>query len=104
MYGSPASRSSAMATVVRGICIRLRMPSCIRAPPAAVKTTNGARARTAASAPDRNASPTPSPIDPPMKAKFCTATTAGSPPIVPCATTIASGSPVVVRAVLRRST
>ena len=25
------------ATVVRGICMRLRMPSCMRAPPAAVK-------------------------------------------------------------------
>jgi hypothetical protein len=29
------------ATVVRGICIRLRIPSCIRAPPAAENSTSG---------------------------------------------------------------
>ena len=38
-YARTDSAASAIATVARGICMRLRIPSCIRAPPAAVKMT-----------------------------------------------------------------
>ena len=42
MKGSPASFTSRVAMTVRGICIRLIAPSCIRAPPEAVNTISGA--------------------------------------------------------------
>ena len=47
MYGSPASFTRRVAITVRGICIRLIAPSCIRAPPDAVKTISGASCSTA---------------------------------------------------------
>ena len=67
--------------VVRAICISESAPSCIRAPPEAVKTTKAPRAATASRAAATKASPRPAPIEPPMKAKFMTATTAGRPSI-----------------------
>ncbi len=45
------------------------MPSCMRAPPAAVNTMYGQRRLIASFAPATNAAPTAVPIDPPMKAK-----------------------------------
>ena len=42
MKGSPASFTRRVAMTVRGICIRLTAPSCMRAPPEAVKTISGA--------------------------------------------------------------
>jgi hypothetical protein len=89
--------------MVRGICIRLRAPSCIRAPPEAVTTTSAACCRTASRAAATIASPTAVPIEPPMKSKAKAATTARRAPIVPCATMIASSSPVSARAALSLS-
>ena len=91
------------AMVVRGICIRLRMPSCIRAPPAAVNTTSGDLWLTAVSAALSRALPTAMPIEPPMKLKSCPAQTVARPNMSPCTTSIASCSPVLRRASLMRS-
>ncbi len=70
------------------------MPSCIRAPPAAVKTMNGRRSATARSAPAIIALPTYIPMEPAMKPKSCAAAITGVRPISPSATSIASFSPV----------
>ncbi len=91
------------ATVVRGICMRLRIPSCIRAPPAAENTTSGRRVATARSAAATMALPTYMPIEPAMKPKSCTATTTGVRSTSPSATSIASASPEACRAARRRS-
>ena len=80
------------------------MPSCIRAPPAAVKMMYGQFSWIAVSTPRMNASPTASPIDPPMKAKSWTPITALRPSIVPRAVISASPSDVATRAALMRST
>ncbi len=72
-----------MARVVRAICIRDSAPSCMRAPPAAVKATSGALRATAASAAAMKPSPAAMPSEPPMKAKSCTSTTAGTSLILP---------------------
>ena len=89
--------------VVRGICIRPRIPSCIRAPPAAENSTKGRFSFTARSAPAITALPTYIDIDPPMKAKSCAAATMGVRLISPSATSIASFSPVVFCAARIRS-
>ena len=101
--GSPASRTICTATVVRGICIRLSMPSCMRAPPAAAKTTSGARWLTAVSAAFSSAFPTAMPIEPPIKAKSWPAAMTVRPKTRPSATSIVSCSPVLRRASFRRS-
>ena len=69
MYGSPASFNIWIATVVRGICIRDKIPSCIRAPPAAENKINGRFSLTASVAAAMIALPTYMPIDPPMNEK-----------------------------------
>ena len=61
--------------VVRGSCMSDRMPSCMRAPPEAANSTNGAGASTAARMAVMIASPAAMPSEPPMKAKSWTATT-----------------------------
>ena len=58
-----------MARVVRAICISDRAPSCIRAPPAAVKQISGTLRATASRAALMKASPAAMPSDPPMKVK-----------------------------------
>ena len=75
----------------------------MRAPPAAVKMMYGQVSRIAVSTPRTNASPTASPIDPPMKAKSCTPMTALRPSILPIAVISASPSDVASRAALMRS-
>ena len=103
MKGSPASLTMRVAITVRGICIRLMVPSCMRAPPEAVKTISGASCSTASLAAVTIASPTPAPMDPPMKANSKAATTALRPSIVPCATTTASSIAFLVCASFSRS-
>ena len=78
-------------------------PSCIRAPPAAVKMMYGQRSAIAARTPATNAAPTAVPIEPPMKAKSCTPTIAVWPSILPRALTSASRSPLAARALFSRS-
>ena len=41
MYSPPLAEKRSMAALVLAICIRLKMPSCIRAPPLAEKMTSG---------------------------------------------------------------
>jgi hypothetical protein len=89
--------------VVRGICISDRMPSCMRAPPAAENRISGRFSITARSAAAMIALPTYIPIDPPMKLKSCAAATMGVRPISPSATSIASASPVAFWAARSRS-
>ena len=103
MNGSPFSFTICVAITVRGICIRLTAPSCIRAPPEAVKMISGASCNTASFAAATMPSPTAAPIEPPMKSNTITATTALCPPIVPCATAMASSICVLSRCSLSRS-
>ena len=84
--------------VVRGICIRDSMPSCIRAPPEATNRMKGRFSATAASAAWTNASPTAMPSEPPRKSKGCTAIITGNPSSVPRAAVSASGRPVLALA------
>ena len=89
--------------IVRGICIRLIAPSCMRAPPEAVNTISGASCSTASRAAARMPSPTAAPIEPPMNSNSIAATTAWWPSIRPCATTSASSRCVLSRASFSRS-
>ena len=104
MKGRLASLTSLVAMVVRGICIRLIAPSCMRAPPVAVKTISGACCSTASRAAATIPSPTAAPIVPAMNSNAMAATTARWPLMVPCATRMASFRPVLSRASFRRST
>ena len=69
MKGSPAARSRSSAETVLAICMRLRIPSCMRAPPDACVRTTGSRSSVARSKSRAIFSPTTDPIDPPMNAK-----------------------------------
>jgi hypothetical protein len=101
--GSWAAFSSWIARVVRAICIRLRAPSCIRAPPAAVKQTSGTLRATAARAAAMKASPAAMPSEPPMKVKSWTMATASVPSIWPKPMAMVSLRPAALRAAFRRS-
>ena len=92
-----------MARVVRAICISDRAPSCIRAPPAAVKTTRGQFRSTAARAAAMKASPAAMPSEPPMKVKSWTMTTAGVPSSSPKPMAMVSRRPLALRAAASRS-
>ena len=63
------------AIVVRGICIRDRIPSCMRAPPEAANRMKGVFFSTARSMPAITASPAAMPSEPAMKRKSCAAAT-----------------------------
>ena len=89
--------------MVRGICISERMPSCIRAPPAAANRISGRFVFTARSVAAMMALPTYMPIEPPRNAKSWAAATIGVRPISPSATSIASFSPVAFCAARIRS-
>ena len=69
---SPASASISSATTVFAICIRERMPSCIRAPPDADTTTSGHASSTAAATSRPKRSPTTEPMEPPRNRKSMT--------------------------------
>ena len=79
------------------------MPSCMRAPPEDGNTTSAALWVSASRAARTRASPTPAPMEPPMKPKSNTAATAPTPQTVPCATTMASPRPDLAWASRSRS-
>jgi hypothetical protein len=66
MNGNRASCSIARAAEIFAICIRLKVPSCILAPPEAAKMTTAPRFSNARSISRVIFSPTAEPIDPPM--------------------------------------
>ncbi len=72
-----------MARVVRAICISDSAPSCMRAPPAAVKATMGTPRLAASLAAAMKPSPAAMPSEPPINAKSCTSTTAATSLMVP---------------------
>ena len=75
----------------------------MRAPPVAVKQTNGRLWSSAACTPRTKRSPTTEPIEPPMNSNSKAAATSGTFFIAPCITTSASVSPVSFSASSRRS-
>ena len=75
----------------------------MRAPPVAVKQTNGTFCSSAACTPRTKRSPTTEPIEPPMKSNSNAATTTGTLITAPCITTSASVSSVFFLASFRRS-
>ena len=83
-----------MAAAVLAICIREKMPSCIRAPPLAAKMMRGRRRRVAYSAARVTFSPTAVPMLPMKKRLSSTTHTALCPMILPTAATAASRRPV----------
>ena len=84
-------------------CICDVRPSCMRAPPLAVKQTNAVFCSIAEATPRTKRSPTTEPIEPPMKRNSNAATTTGTVLIAPCITSRASVSPVSVASASRRS-
>ena len=75
----------------------------MRAPPVAVKHTNGTFCSIAASTPRTKRSPTTLPIEPPMKSNSKQAATSGTLITAPPITTSASVSPVFSSAIFSRS-
>ena len=67
MYTKPASRCRAIAAETFANCIRLRMPSCIRAPPDAEKRITGKPFVVASSNRATNLAPVLAPNEPIMK-------------------------------------
>src|SRR3569833_435991 len=65
MYGKWAWARADYAADVFAICINEYNASCMRAPPLAVKHTNGVRCSMAWSTPRLHLSPTTDPMDPP---------------------------------------
>ena len=74
-YGTRSSPSRLRAAAVLAICMRERMPSCIRAPPEQVTMRRGVRFRAANSIARVIFSPTTDAMLPPMKANSNTHTT-----------------------------
>ena len=94
MYNPPLLEKRSMAALVLAICIRLKMPSCIRAPPLAEKMTRGRRLLVAYSMARVILSPTAVLMLPIKKRLSSTAATQATPPIRPTAVTAASLRPV----------
>jgi len=94
MVASSASRISSKATTVFAICMRAMTPSCMRAPPEAVTTTNGTPRSTHRSAARASFSPTTAPMLPPRNGKSMAATTHGRPRMMTSPTTRASVLPL----------
>ena len=88
---------------VFAICMSESTPSCMRAPPVAVKQTKGRRCSRQTCTPRTKRSPTTEPIEPPRKPNSNAAATTGSVLMLPCMTTSASSSEVSLRASCRRS-
>lgn len=103
MNGTAASFMRSTAHVVFAICMRLRMPSCILAPPELHTLTTGSPSPAANSAHRQKRSPTTLPMLPPMKLKSMTASRHSLPWIRALPTTMASESPVLSWAPRRRS-
>src|SRR5215467_10853834 len=102
MYGSFASSSRARAAETFASCIRLIVPSIMRAPPEQETTISGWRVSIANSTPRVTFSPTTAPIDPPMNANSIAQTTTGRPFSWPSAVITASFTPSFLRASLIR--
>ena len=83
-----------MAAAVLAICIREKIPSCIRAPPLAENITSGSFFRAAYSAAWVIRSPTAVPILPMRNRLSITPKTALRPSILPSAVTAPSRRPV----------
>ena len=94
MYSPPPLWNRRMAAAVFAICIREKIPSCIRAPPLAEKIIRGSFFRAAYSAARVTFSPTAVPMLPMRKRLSSTAKTARQPSILPRAATAASFRPV----------
>jgi len=101
--GEVASLMRSTAQLVLAICIRLRMPSCMRAPPELQTATSGKSSPAASSALRQSFSPTTLPMLPPMKPKSITASTHGVPSMLAMPVTIASVRPVLACASRTRS-
>ena len=78
------------APEILAICIKLNVPSCIRAPPEAVTSTNINPRTVAYSIRRVTFSPTTQPILPPMNSKVITPKATGIPSIRPVPVCIAS--------------
>ena len=94
MYSPPLAEKRSMAALVLAICIRLKMPSCIRAPPLAEKMTSGSFLAAAYSMARVTRSPTAVLMLPMKKRLSSTAATTATPPMRPTAVTAASLRPV----------
>ena len=94
MNGSRAAASRPRAALVFAICIREKMPSCMRAPPDALKMMQGIFSRSAVSMARVIFSPVAPPIAPPQKRKSITASATGMPCIRPVPHTTASFRPL----------
>ena len=94
MYSPPLAEKRSMAALVLAICMRLKMPSCIRAPPLAEKMTSGSFLAAAYSMARVTRSPTAVLMLPMKKRLSSTAATTATPPMRPTAVTAASLRPV----------
>src|SRR5437867_10365382 len=94
MYGSPAFPCNATAPLDLAICIKLRMPSYMRAPPDAETMTTGSFNSVAFSTQRVTFSPTTEPILAPRKPKSITDSETSCPLILHNPATTASFSPV----------
>ncbi len=99
----PAFLSLARAALLLAICISDRMLSCMRAPPEEEKTSTGWRCSRPSSMARVTFSPTTEPMLPPRNENSNTATTTGSPSMVPVPVMIASPPPLLLSAALMRS-
>jgi hypothetical protein len=95
MNGAALSFMRSTAQVVLAICMRLSMPSCMRAPPELQTATRGSPSAAARSAQRQKRSPTTLPMLPPMNPKSITAITQSLPWIWALPTTRASDKPVL---------
>ncbi|MNW56409.1 hypothetical protein D3C74_341210 [compost metagenome] len=93
MYSPPCSSKRDKAALVLAICMRLRILSCIRAPPDVEKMIIGKRFSVACSMARVIFSPTTEPMLPVKKSKLMTATTTGRPSMVPSPVITASFRP-----------
>ena len=94
--GERASVIRSTAHVVLAICMRLRIPSCMRAPPELHTVMIGNPSLTASSADRQNRSPTTLPMLPPMNPKSRTTSTQPTPSIRAVPVMTASVRPVLV--------
>ncbi len=94
-YSPPFAEKRWIAALVLAICIRLKMPSCIRAPPLAEKMTRGRRLAVAYSTARVILSPTAVLMLPIKNRLSNTAATQATPPMRPTAVTAASCRPVL---------
>src|SRR5229473_6623289 len=102
MYGTFASSSFASAAETLASCIKLIVPSIMRAPPEQETTTSGCRVSMANSIPRVTFSPTTAPIEPPIKLNSIAQQTIGRPLSCPSAVIIASHIPSFFRASRKR--